>query len=477
MGLLDIFRKPAEPERTDPSLSIAQWAQMFESFNYNGLNYTLPGASQEAVGATYAGLSQGAFKQDGVIFACMAVRALLFSEIRFMYRRLRSGRPGDLFGNPTLELLNHPWPNGTTGDLTTRMIQHADLAGNAFVARRQGKLAVLRPDWVSIVGGVKGSEKASVWHPDAEILGYIYEEGGPGSGKPPITFDVTEVAHFAPMPDPEARFRGMSWLTPIIREVMADKAATDHKLAFFENGATPNLAVKLDTDDLTKFQAFVDAFKANHDGAGNAYKTMFLASGADTTVVGSDLKQLDFKVTQGAGETRIAAAAGVPPVIVGLSEGLEQATYSNYAQARRRLSDGTMRPLWRNAAASLATIIDVPGDAELWYDDRDIKFLQEDQKDAAEIRSSDSQTVRTLVEAGYDPKTVVEAVLADDFSRLKHTGLLSVQLQDPTAAPPDPQVVEKPAQQNAVEDMTDMIVRELIESLDSVIDRPLEEVE
>jgi phage portal protein BeeE len=57
-------------------------------------------------------------------------------------------------------------------------------------------------------------------------------------------------------------------------------------------------------------------------------------------------------VTQGAGETRIAAAAGVPPVIVGLSEGLQAATYSNYSQARRRFADGTMRPLWRNAAVA-----------------------------------------------------------------------------------------------------------------------------
>jgi hypothetical protein len=59
------------------------------------------------------------------------------------------------------------------------------------------------------------------------------------------------------------------------------------------------------------------------------------------------MKQIDFKVTQGHGETRIAAAAGVPPIIVGLSEGLEAATYSNYGQARRRFADVTMRPLWR----------------------------------------------------------------------------------------------------------------------------------
>ena len=37
-------------------------------------------------------------------------------------------------------------------------------------------------------------------------------------------------------------------------------------------------------------------------------------------VVGRDFQQMDFKAVQGAGETRIAAAAGVPPIVVGVHE-------------------------------------------------------------------------------------------------------------------------------------------------------------
>src|SRR5205823_12554188 len=46
-----------------------------------------------------------------------------------------------------------------------------------------------------------------------------------------------EVAHWAPIPDPENAGIGMSWLTPVIRELQADWAATEHKLRFFVNGA------------------------------------------------------------------------------------------------------------------------------------------------------------------------------------------------------------------------------------------------
>ena len=60
--------------------------------------------------------------------------------------------------------------------------------------------------------------------------------------------------------------------------------------------------------------------------------------------------------------TRLAAAAGIPPVVVGFSEGMQGSSLNagNYSAARRRMADGTMRPLWRNAARSLATLLNVP---------------------------------------------------------------------------------------------------------------------
>jgi hypothetical protein len=275
---------------------------------------------------------------------------------------------------------------------------------------------------------------------DAELLGVLYHEGGRDKGSQPVPLSRDEIAVFAPVPDPVSPWRGMSWLTPIIREILGDSAATDHKLRYFENGATPNLVVSLDKDiALQAFNEWVAAFEAKHAGIANAYKTLYLGAGSTVTTVGSDLKQIDFKVTQGAGETRIAAAAGVPPVIVGLSEGLQAATYSNYGQARRRYADLTMRPLWRNAAGSLESIFPPPAGARLWYDDRDIPFLQEDILDAAEIDAKNAASIRTLIDAGFAADSVVDAVTAGDLARLVHTGLFSVQLQPPgtTQEPPN----------------------------------------
>lgn len=431
-------------ERRSSLISFSDWMRLvFEGNTYpiSGINQTLQG-DRENVGDGFAGLVDGAYKRNGVVFACMLARLLLFSEARFQFRALRGGRPGDLFGTPDLSVLERPWPGGTTGDLLTRAIQDVDLAGNAFFARRgeePDRIRRLRPDWVTILLGSHLDPDNEAGALDAEPIGYLYHPGGREKHAEPMVLGRSEVAHFAPIPDPVAVYRGMSWLTPVIREITADSAATTHKLRYFENGATPNMVVSLDpTIAREEFDKWVSGFNAKHKGAANAYKTIFLGGGAKVEVVGSDLKQLDFKSTQGAGETRIAAAAGVPPVIVGLSEGLQAATYSNYGQARRRFADGTIRPLWRNFAGSLETIIRVPAGAQLWYDDRDIPFLAEDAKDKAEMLGVEAKMIRTLGDAGFRPESVVAAVQAQDWSLLDHSGLYSVQLQPAGSAFPVP---------------------------------------
>ncbi len=407
------------------------------------------GFKEEEIAATYSGYAQGAYQGNGVVFACMERRRQVFSQAGFQYRRIRGGTPGELFGGPELARLETPWVGGTTGDLLSRIINSSDLAGNAFVIRNGAGVKVLRPDWMTIIAGSEREPEQGMAASDATIIGYAYWPGGKSFGQGPDVFLPEEIAHFAPSPDPLAMFRGMSWLTPIVREVMADGAATTHKLKFFENGATPNMVVSMDAEITPeKFSAFVEKMDEEHKGVINAYKTLYVGGGADVKVVGSDLRQLDFKLTQGAGETRIAAAAGVPPILVGLSEGLQAATYSNYGQARRAFSDSTIWDLWRIVAGSLETIMPPPAGARLWVDTRGVPFLQEDEKDAAEIQRVKSTSISALVTAGYTPDSIIDAVVAEDFTRLVHSGLYSVQLQPPGTE----QAPEQPEQLIEIED-------------------------
>lgn len=421
--------------------SIDDYAAALQSFMFNGSSYatgiqqTLAGGQAERIPNDLTGYATAAYASNGPVFALMALRMLVFSAIRFQWQAMRSGQPGELFSSRELALLEQPWEGGTTQDLLTSMILDVDLAGNWFGARVGDELVRLRPDWVSIVleprefrGGVLGYRR----------VGYLYQEYG-GEGAIPLLPD--EVAHFAPYRDPLATYRGMSWLTPVLRELQNDRLMQTHQRKFFENGATPNMVVSLDASvDREKFERFRESMNLEHRGAENAYKTLFLGGGADVTVVGADFQQMNFTSTQGRGETRLAAAAGVPVTLVGFSEGLQGSSLNqgNYGQARRRFSDGTMHPLWSGAAGSLEAILAQPPAARLWYDARNIPFLREDARDSAEIQGREASTIRQLIDGGYDAKSVVAAVTANDWSLLRHTGLVSVQLIPPNTTTPTP---------------------------------------
>ena len=427
------------PQRS--TLSIDEWAGMF---GFGGLQrstvrQTLLGTVEE-IGPDFAGLSQGAFKRNGIIFTCMAARQLLMSEATFKFQQQRAGMPGDLFGTPDLAILEHPWPNAQTGDLISRAVQDVDLSGNFFAVRRPNRIRRLRPDWMSIILGSESDAAVDARDIDAEVIGYAYHPGGYYSDRDPVLLMPEQVAHWAPIPDPEAGYRGMSWLTPVIREVMGDSAARDHKLKFFENGATVNLAVSMDLDDPVKFKRLVEEMDSEYKGISNAYKTLYMAAGATPHVIGRDFQQMDFKTVQGAGEVRIASASGMHPVILGLSEGLQGSSLNsgNFTAARRLTADKTLRPLWRGLAGALSTIVPPPAGSLLWYDDRHIPFLADDVKDAAEVLQLQGQTIGRLVDAGFDADSVVLAVKSGDLSRLTHTGLFSVQLQPPGTGVPAP---------------------------------------
>lgn len=416
----------------------ASWVS--ESFLYNqnwyaGEVQTTLGQRAERIGSDFRGLASQAYASNGIVFSCMLVRQLVFSAIRFQFQTITSGRPSETWGHPSLALLENPWPGGTTQDLLARMIQDADLAGNSFqtvetsLATLGGdggkELVRLRPDYMGIVLGRRRSGLGM------EKLGYVYCEG-PEEEDHILLRD--EVAHFAPIPDPLASYRGMSWLTPIIREVQADQLMGRHKRMFFENGATPNMVIKHDpATTQEKVKAFRERLDAEHKGASNAYKNLHIGGGADVTVVGANFQQITFTQVQGHGETRVAAAAGTPPILVGLSEGLESATYSNYGQARRRFADGTCHPLWQNAAGSLGVLMaplmpPLGQGRRLWYD-ANVPFLREDEKDAAEIAEIQARTIRTYVDGGYTPDSSKRAVMSGDLGLLEHSGLYSVQLQ------------------------------------------------
>lgn len=441
MGLMSTLRSLWTPQEEDKRSALGDF---YDFFNFGGHSYPITTMQSTSDGEVITGehfeeFVSAMYRRNGVVYACMAARMAVFSQARFQFRRRVEGRPGELFGTEALALVESPWPQATTTNLLDRMINDADLAGSAYVARRDTargeRLRRVRPDWVTTVVGLPdevGPDEVEAAYDeiDAEVLGHIYHPGGRHAGRTPTVMFPEEVAHFAPKPDPLNPWRGMSWLLPIVRETQADNLATVHKSQFFKNAASPNLVVKLDIADRDAFKEWVDLFEEKHRGSANAWRTLFFGAGAEVSRVGSTFREMDYKRTMGVAETRIASAAGLSATIARIAEGLQGSALNagNYSAARRLDADTTFRELWAKASGALQHVVDTPPGAELWYDENDIPFLQEDEADEAEIRNKNANTIAQLVSvAGFEPASVVDAVTSGDLKRLEHSGLIPVQ--------------------------------------------------
>lgn len=415
-----------EVRAADPALSINEYLRLLQTqFQFNGHAYNVAGnnVSTRAVEA---------FQTSSPVFALVAVRMLVFSEVRFGFQPFRAGRPGELYGTAALALLERPWKGGTTGDLLSRMEFDASFYGNSYWVVEQGEMVRLDPCYVTIITG-SYTEPTTGALVGEKLIGYSYKDP---MQRDALVYPAEQVGHYRPIASGQ-QFLGQSWVASVLPDVIADDQMTVYKQALVRNAATPNLVVTMAPGvSQEQFLATKAVIDAGHTGAFNAFKTLYLGGGVDVKVLGLNFEQLAFKATQGAGETRLASAAGVPVPIVGFSEGLQGSALNagNYGASRRRFADGTMRPLWRAAVGALETLVPPPAiDSRLWYDDRDVSFLQEDVKDAADIKSTEALTIEALIRSGFDPMSAVNAVRTGDWARLAHSGLVSVQLQPPGA--------------------------------------------
>ena len=432
-----LAKLPPPPVVDQSRYDLTDWLAL-TTYSYGGNIYNLTIPMQqlpdggEAAPNSFEGYVQQAYKDGGAVFAVSMARALVFSEVRFAWRNLTTKR---LFTNEALDLLQHPWPNGTTGEMLLRAEQDVTLAGNFYLRIMPDRLVRMEPNKVKIIITTTDGKDANALN--SVVGGYMYYPDGILPGEKGIALPVDEVVHWSPIPDPAQKFIGMSWMTPLMMEVMNDRAATKSKQAFFDHAMTPNFAIQFPEQITTteQFEKLRLAMERSHTGADNMFKTLYLAAGAKPIPLGVDPKTGGMLDIQALAETRICAAGRVPSVIVGFTTGLEAATYSNFGQARRQFADGFARPQWRSFCAAITKVCQPqPALSELWYDESDVAMLREDAKQAADTTTTHAASIVALVNGGFQPDSVLNAVTSGDLTLLQHTGLMSVQLQAPITA-------------------------------------------
>lgn len=438
-NLLTRLRTPSTVERSTQLLTMDDYIAAYKQFMFGGHTYpigTAAGINPHMPDQNFEGYIQQIHQANPVISAAAVARALLVSQLRFIWRNTNaSATPGRLFGAADLAVLERPGRETRPELLFGAEIQ-ASYAGSAYIVRRPDGLVRLRPDWVTVALGSRSEPDAAegLLPSDAEVAGIVYQPRAGGKLGRAEVFLPGEFAHWKPEPDPVHWWRGQSWVTALIDEVSIDDQATRHTRSYFQRAATPNLVFVM-PEGLTETQVaeYAEGMDRRHSGAGNAYKSLYLGGGADVKVVGGHLGDAAIRDLQGASETRVASRSRVPAVVLGIREGMQGSALNsgNYSQTRRLWADGWFTPHADTLCAALESVVQPAADAELAHDPSRILFLQEDQKDAADIASTNAQAVRALTESGYEPSSVIDAVSTGDFTKLRHTGVFSVQLQPP----------------------------------------------
>jgi phage portal protein BeeE len=354
------------------------------------------------------------------VFSASLVRLALFSEATFTWQAKDDKH---LWGSTDLAKLEEPFGPGTaTGQLLGRMEQDAFLAGNAYIwdAPGEDRFVRLRPDWTTIVSEVVHVGGGG-WY--RRPLAYWFEppKGVEGQGQG-FLVPAAECVHFAPIPDPLASFRGMSPLTPVIRDIQGDDQMGRYKIRYLQNNATPSMTLKY----AQKLQpGTVDAIRerteARYGGPDNAGKTLILDQGADLMLAGNSLSQMDFSNVAAVGAERILAACSVPGVLVGL-EPLRGAG-RGYQESMQKLANIWARPQWRAACGALSQVVPPPPGNRLWFDVSDIAALQDGELEKGQAALVKAQALLALVQAGYTHESAIAAVDAMDLSQLKAGGV------------------------------------------------------
>jgi HK97 family phage portal protein len=202
------------------------------------------------------------------------------------------------------------------------------------------------------------------------VAGYIYEIGGHQ-----YPLDTADIVHFK-FPHPIYDYWGLSPLQAALRRIVIDNETADFTKVLLQNNATPSIAV---TTQNAIDQATADRLSIRWRekfGGRNRGGPAFLQAGMDIKTIGLSMKDLAFPDLDASSQQRVLVAIGVPPVLLG-----QEATFSNYAQARMSFYEDTAEPLQsrlddRLESDLLYADFDASQDLELKFDTSKVSALR-----------------------------------------------------------------------------------------------------
>ncbi len=291
----------------------------------------------------YDRLAEEGYRKNVVAYRCVREVARAAASVPWL---LYKGAQ-ELDTHPLLDLLRRPNPRQSGPELIEAAIGHLLLSGNAYleVVRPDSdsprELYALRPDRMRIVPDISGVPHS-----------YRYEVEGRSVDWPvdPISgaSDVLHLRDFHPLDD----WYGLSPIEAAASAIDQHNAAAEHNAALLQNGARPSGALVFRSDPGPDgIRRVEEALLDRTQGPRQAGRPLVLGGDVDWKELGFSPKDMDFAELKSQAAREIAAAFGVPHLLVVSGE----ATYSNRIDARLELWEHTVIPLLDRLSSALST--------------------------------------------------------------------------------------------------------------------------
>jgi HK97 family phage portal protein len=233
------------------------------------------------------------------------------------------------------------------------------------------------------------------------ISGYVYEVNGKR-----VAFDPSEILHLK-LFNPTNEWYGMPPIKAAARSVDHNNEGRSWNVALLQNRAMPSGALST-KDDLTEeqFSRLKKQVETQYSGAQNAGRPLVLEGGLSWQSMALSPTDMDWLQGLKLSSREICSVFGVPPELIGDHE---NATYSNYQEARKAFYQETVLPTmdWIRDEFNNWLAPKFGEDLIVDYDTENVEALAED-RDAVWTRVTNAVKTGVLTpnearhELGYD---------------------------------------------------------------------------
>ncbi len=309
-------------------------------------------------------------------------------------RKKKDGTFEDFPRHPMQELIDQPNEFMTGYDLKEATFAFLELAGNAY--------------WIlETLGGTKPREiwpiaphlMKPVSTRDKFVDHYLYDVG---DGRK-IRYEPENVVHFKDF-NPTSQFYGMGATLPVRNSLTLDLFQVIYNKTFFSNNARPDAILQVDEVlDGPIRKRMLKAWEAMHRGLRSAHRVALLEGGTKYVETNRSQKDMEFREGRKQNREEMLAAYGVPPIVVGLSEGVNFATAKEQYKA---FWNNTLMPKMRRFQSTLTMrsrqIFLIP-DAIAQGDTSKVEALRADAKMTSEV-------ARNYQSMGIPINAIIEAL-------------------------------------------------------------------